>query len=122
MTRSALRARLCLAFVLLFAGVPAARAQFDTGTVVGAVKDSSGGTVPDAKVTLTNTATGVSVVRSTNAEGAYEFSNVRPGVYIVSAEKSGFALALADNVQVEVAARMRVDLSMSVGQISKRWW
>src|SRR5262249_4269692 len=76
--------------------------------------------VPDAKVTLTNTATGVSVVRTSNTEGAYEFATVRPGIYIVSAEKSGFALALVDNVQVQVAARLRVDLAMSVGQISEK--
>src|SRR5206468_7919483 len=37
-----------------------------------------------------------------------------------SAEKSCFSIALADNVQVQVAARLRVDLSLSVGQLSER--
>jgi hypothetical protein len=117
---SVLRAPVWIALALLLAAAPAAFAQFDTGAVVGTVKDTSGATVPDAKVTLTNTQTGVSVVRSTNTEGAYEFTNVRPGIYIVSAEKSGFAIALADNVQVEVAARLRVDLSMAVGQLTEK--
>jgi hypothetical protein len=120
MTWSVVRARLCLALFVLVAAAPAARAQFDTGAVVGTVKDSSGAVVPDAKVTLTNTETGVSVVRTTNADGAYEFTTVRPGIYVVSAEKSGFAIALMDNVQVQVAARMRVDLSMSIGQLSEK--
>src|SRR5207248_9809423 len=74
----------------------------------------------DAKVTLTNVQSGVSVVRTTNAEGAYEFANVRPGVYLTSAEKEGFSIALVDNVQVQVAARMRVDLQMAVGQVSEK--
>ena len=101
----------CLLCVLV-AAAPAS-AQFDTGSVVGTVKDSSGANVPDAKVTLTNTATGVSVVRMSNGEGTYEFATVRPGIYIVSAEKTGFALALVDNVQVQVggaAARRSVDV------------
>jgi hypothetical protein len=105
---------------LLSLGIPRASAQFETATVVGTVRDASAAVVPDAKVTLTSTATGVSVVRTTTADGNYEFVTVRPGVYLVSAEKSGFSIALADNVEVEVGARRRVDLQMAVGQISER--
>src|SRR5882672_9248016 len=109
--------------VLLFCldlGIPRASAQFDTASVVGTVKDSSGATVPDAKVTLTNTQTGVSVARTTSSDGNYEFVTVRPGVYLVSAEKSGFSIALTDNVQVQVAARLRVDMQMAVGQLTEK--
>jgi hypothetical protein len=105
---------------LLATGIPRAAAQFDTASVVGTVKDAQGATVPDAKVTLTNTETGVSAVRNTTADGNYEFSNVRPGTYIVTAEKAGFSIALMDNVPVQVAARMRVDLQLAIGQISER--
>src|SRR5258706_2348415 len=120
MSRSAVGARVCLMLLLLLSAAAPVAAQFDTATVVGTVKDASGATVPDAKVTLTNTETGVSVVRTTTNDGTYEFGTVRPGIYIVSAEKSGFALALVDNVQVQVAARLRVDLSMSIGQLSEK--
>jgi len=112
-----------LVFTLLFLlslGVNGALAQFDTASVVGTVKDASGATVPDAKVTLTNTETGVSVVRTTTTDGTYEFATVRPGLYVVTAEKSGFALALVDNVQVQVAARLRVDMQMAVGQLTEK--
>jgi hypothetical protein len=110
---------LVLAF-LVSTGIPRASAQFDTASVVGTVKDASGATVPDAKVTLTNTATGVSVSRTTSSDGTYEFVTVRPGIYLVSSEKTGFSIALLDNVQVQVAARLRVDLQMAVGQITER--
>jgi hypothetical protein len=112
---------LCFAlFFLLSFGVDRASAQFDTATVVGTVRDASGAVVPDAKVTLTNVATGVSQTRNTTAEGNYEFAAVRPGEYLVTGEKAGFSIALADNVQVQVAARMRVDLQMAVGQVTER--
>src|SRR5437773_6375831 len=120
MTWSSLRTRVSLALLLLAVATPAAWAQFDTASVVGTVKDSSGAVVPDAKVTLTHTETGVSVVRMSRGDGSYEFSTVRPGIYVVSAEKSGFSIALVDNVQVQVAARLRVDLLMTVGALSEQ--
>jgi hypothetical protein len=38
----------------------------------------------------------------------------------VTAELSGFAVAIADNVEVQVGARQRVDLTLKVGQLSER--
>ncbi|MDP2322061.1 MAG: TonB-dependent receptor [Acidobacteriota bacterium] len=94
--------------------------QFETATVVGVVKDSTGAVVPGAKVTLTNTQTGVTAERTSDANGNYEFFNVRIGAYLIAAEKAGFSVALVDNVNVTVGARQRVDLSMAVGQLSER--
>jgi len=108
-----------LQFVLLI--TPAtALAQFDSATVVGTVRDASGGSVPEAKVTLTGVETGISIVRTSTETGGFEFPAVRPGVYVVTAEKSGFALALVDNVTVQVGARLRVDLTMPIGQVSEK--
>jgi hypothetical protein len=94
-------------------------AQFETATVVGTVRDTSGAVVPSAKVTLTNRATGVSVERMSDGNGNFEFFTVRIGTYLVSAEKDGFSIAVIDDVQVTVGARQRVDLSMAVGQLSE---
>ena len=69
-----------LALLLAVVGaVSTAWAQFDTATVVGTVKDASGGSIPSAKVTLTHLETGISAVRTSNAEGNFEFVSVRPG-------------------------------------------
>ena len=94
-------------------------AQFDTATVVGTVRDNTGGVVPGATVTLTNLETGVTTVRVTEANGSFEFMTVRIGRYKVAAELQGFATAVADNVQVNVGARQRVDLALSPGQVNE---
>jgi len=109
---------LCVCALILTAADAAA--QFDTATVVGTVRDSSEAVVPAAKVTLTAVETGISTVRMSGDDGNYEFAAVRPGLYVVTAEKAGFAVALVENVQVQVGARLRVDLRMPVGQLTEK--
>ncbi len=107
---------LLLAVLLL---VPAAYAQFDTAAVLGTVTDTNGAAVPAATVTLKNLATGVTATARTDENGNYQFFNVKIGTYQVSAEASGFAKALAENIQVTVAARQRVDLAMKAGALTE---
>jgi hypothetical protein len=105
--------------VLLLTAAPAS-AQFDTATVVGTVRDASASVVSAATVTLTAVETGISVVRTSADNGSFEFPAVRPGIYVVTAEKTGFAMAMVENVVVQVGARLRVDLQMAIGQVSEK--
>ena len=109
----------CAVLALTFAFAPAAHAQFDTATIVGTVKDDSGGVIPGVTVTLTNLETGITAVRVTDENGSYEFQTVRIGQYKVTAELEGFATALADNVQATVGARQRVDFTMKPGALTE---
>ena len=109
---------LILAFAVA-AAPPAAWAQFDTATVVGTVRDNTGAIVPGATVTLTNLDTGVEIVRVSDANGNFEFITVRVGRYKVTAELEGFAIALADGIDVAVGARQRVDLSLRPGNVTE---
>ena len=108
-----------LAAACLIAAALPSFAQFDTATVVGTVKDNTGGVVPGATVTLTNIDTGVATVRVTEANGSFEFMTVRIGRYKVTAELQGFSTAVADNIQVTVGARQRVDLQLAPGQLTE---
>jgi len=74
-----------------------ALAQFETATVVGTVRDASGGIVTDAKVSLTTTQTGVNAERVTDPNGSFEFFTVQVGTYVLSAEKPGFSVANTTN-------------------------
>ena len=56
--------RLLAAMFLVLLTSSIARAQFETGAVLGTVRDSSGGVLPGVSVTLLNVDTGISVVRT----------------------------------------------------------
>jgi hypothetical protein len=109
------------AVALLIACVLAAPAwaQFETGSVLGTIHDNSGGVIPGVTITLLGVDTGVSTTKVTDAEGTYEFFTIKPGRYKVTAELNGFTTAVAENVQVSVGNRVRVDLAMKVGGVTE---
>jgi hypothetical protein len=106
-------------FLLLVSLTVIVWAQFETAVVLGAVRDASQAVVTGAKVTLLNLDTGILATTSTDENGNYLFNNVKVGRYKVTAEKTGFATAAADNFNVNVNARQRVDLQLSVGQVTE---
>jgi hypothetical protein len=123
MIQQLLPARVCrvvlpaiVALLLLPGG---ALAQFDAATVLGSIRDASGGVVPGATVTLRNVSTGIVSTATSDAAGNYQFLNVRIGTYTVRAELQGFSVAEVENVQVTVNARLNVDLTLKVGNIGE---
>lgn len=77
---------------LLFIGLVSGGALFGqtTSSITGVVSDPSGAVIPQAKVTITNQASGVSFTQPTNAGGVYYFRALIPGRYTVRVENKGF--------------------------------
>src|SRR5205823_11302086 len=82
------RFHIALALFLLFPAL-SAYAQFESASVLGYAKDTSGAAIPNGAVTLTNTATGIAQKATTDTEGRYEFSSIPIGTYTVVAEAQG---------------------------------
>ena len=108
-------AHLLLAASLFFFLCSSLHAQYDNGSLVGTIRDSSGAAVAGAVVTVTNNATAVAVKATTNGEGDYELPSLHVGVYTISAKASGFTDAVANNIAISVGGRQRIDLSLRVG-------
>ncbi|MBZ5618511.1 MAG: TonB-dependent receptor [Acidobacteriia bacterium] len=81
--------------------VPMAFSQVN-GTLSGSVVDASGAAVPNAqvRVLLPGGATAVLSGKTTN-EGLYSFIGVRPGMYDISVDATGFVTAVRHEVRVE---------------------
>jgi Carboxypeptidase regulatory-like domain len=115
---NAASALLILLTIVLLA-VPAAQAQFDSATVLGTIRDTSGAVIPSASVRLLSPSKGVSVTRQTDSNGDYEFTNIQPGEYSITVTASGFETASTDQFTVTVGARQRVGLSLKIGADSQ---
>src|SRR5579875_1263744 len=110
MSTSPLRAFSLLAFAALFA-----RAQVDTGAILGTVRDTSGAVIPNATVTLTNEATSITETTTTGANGEYTFTPLRIGRYSVEAKSPGFQAEKKTGVQLDIQQQVVVNFSLAPG-------
>ena len=111
---------MCLALIAaLLTGTVPALAQFESASVLGYVHDNSGAAISGATVTLTNVATSIKQVKTTDSEGKYEFPSVQIGNYQVTAEAQGFNRTITENFAVQTNARQRVDVSLKTGSVSE---
>ena len=109
------RVILCGLFLLLLAAT--ANAQFKAG-IQGTVKDTAGGLVPEAKITLTNTETGKTQETTASGDGFYRFSGLAPGKYTLTIEKTGYKQKLFENVAVSAEAVQGIDVTLEPGDVS----
>lgn len=105
--------------VLLLVGATSALAQFETASVLGYVRDSSGAPIANATVTLENIETNVKVERASDGEGHFEFVNVHAAQYMVSASATGFSNGKTATFTVNVGARQRVDVKLTPGGVAE---
>ena len=94
--------RVLLSTLVLCSTTSLAFSQSVTSRISGTVKDTVGATVPQAHVTLIDSATKEQKSAKTNDDGVFVITDVRPGTYTVSIEGSGFKKLQVNNVVVHV--------------------
>jgi hypothetical protein len=104
---------------LLLAVQPLLLAQVTTGRIAGVVTDSSGSTIADVAVTVTEVDTDTSTTVKTDATGNYLATNLRIGKYTVSFQKQGFQRSIESNVDVGIGQVVRVDVALKVGVVTQ---
>jgi hypothetical protein len=103
---------------VLFLHVPGLSAQVDRATISGVVRDTGGGVVPGATVTVTNLATNIESHQATSETGSYQVVNLVPGRYQVDVELSGFKKS-TQVIALEVGQRARLDVELAVGALNE---
>lgn len=93
--------------------------QSTFGVVLGDVKDSSGAVVRNARVRLTNTAENASRETASDANGNYEFQNVKAGPYSISVSSAGFRSFSATSLSLVARQTLRVDATLQVGDVTQ---
>jgi hypothetical protein len=75
--------------------------------------------VAAVKVKLVNVGENTSRESESNASGAYEFQNVKPGRYTVEITKQGFRTFAAKDLTLEARQTLRVDAALQIGEVAQ---
>jgi hypothetical protein len=94
-------------------------AQGDRGSITGTIVDQQGAVVAGAPVEARNVETGTAYQAATTATGNYTFAELPFGMYEVSVSVPGFKKYTHQNLTVQVAQTLRVDITLEVGSASE---
>jgi hypothetical protein len=113
--RAATRALgLCIALVL-FAVTSLCYGQNNDASLSGTVTDATNAAIPNANLTLTNEATGISRTATTDASGGYNITAISPGRYDLSVSASGFKTIVNKGIQLQISQAGTVNVQLPAG-------
>jgi hypothetical protein len=104
--------------LLIVFSVPIA-AQVAGGTLSGTITDPSDKTIPQAQISITNVATGITTTVMTNSDGFFIAPNLLPGEYQVTVSAKGFATEVSKGISLTVGANQILNLTLQVGSAAK---
>src|ERR1700730_17036558 len=109
-----------IAFAAGIAGGVEAAAQVSGGTITGTVTDQTGAFVPNAHVTIVDTATSIARDITANNDGAFSAPNLTPGHYDATAQAPGFNTEGQTNLQLNVGAFQAVNFILTIGATTEK--
>src|SRR5689334_15700156 len=95
-------------------------AQYTNATLGGTVRDSSGGAIGDAKVTIQNQDVGLTKTGTTLADGSFLFPALPVGSYKVTVEKPGFTTYVQSGVVLAVNQTANLQIPLRVGDVQQQ--
>lgn len=101
--------------LLVLLGAFTVNAQQPTGTIEGTITDQSEAVLANAKVAITEKATGRVVEVTTNSAGYFVARALMPGAYDVKVEHAGFSSGRIDNLVVQTGQVSNASLGLKVG-------
>jgi len=119
MRRSSILTLACAALATLAIMTSTAAAQTATGQITGTVRDASGAVMSGVKVVVSNQQTGLNRETKTGSNGDYVVPLLPAGVYVVTAEQTGFKTAILSDVVLTVEQIQRLDLTLAPGAVAE---
>ena len=116
MTRAEVFPKVVTTIVVLCAlvmNVPA-RAQSTFGTIVGVVHDGTQAVVPGAAVTIRSLDENSVHSTTSDENGSFEFLNLKPGKYSLSAQAQGFAEFQVPSAELQARQTLRIDVTVAI--------
>ena len=102
-----------LVLCIVGAGV-SAHAQSTFGGIVGVVHDTTQAVVPGASVNIRRLEDNSTRSATSDQNGSFEFVNLKPGNYALSAESQGFAEFQVSSAELSARQTLRIDVTLGI--------
>lgn len=113
-----MRSVAALVFILL-TSFTLGQAQSTNASLAGRVTDPANALIVDATVAAINAGTNIRYEDLTNGSGEYHLANLPPALYRLEIQKSGFKKLIKPDVVLHVQDALRIDLQMTLGDVSE---
>src|SRR5262245_6919887 len=90
-----------------------------SGSITGFVKDPSGAFVSGVQLTLVRLDTNTRLTTTSDINGSYQFPQLPPATYSLTAEAKGFKKVSIATVVVQVDLVTRADVQLEIGDVSE---
>jgi len=110
---------LLIVSLLMATNVFVCLAQVEQGAIAGVVVDPTGASMPNAKVTATNQATGTVATAETTDDGYYKVPYLPAGKYNLAVERDGFSVNRVADVPVLVGQISTINVTMKPGSVQE---
>jgi hypothetical protein len=94
-------------------------AQSTNARLEGTVQDQSGAVVPNAKLFVVNVNTQARTEAAADASGNYVFPTLKPGIYTLKAEATGFRQSIVNNIELTIGGTVAQSIKLEVGQTTE---
>jgi hypothetical protein len=94
-------------------------AQTEGARISGRVTDPTDAVIVGAECQITNIETNVSVTTSTNEDGIYVISGLRPAQYRLTIQRVGFRTVVQPNLQLYVQDAVNENFTLALGAVSE---
>src|SRR5580700_4604169 len=94
-----------------------AHAQF-RASIQGTVTDPTGALIPNAQVTLTDNGTNATQTSTSNSDGVYNFAQLAPDHFTITATAAGFTKKVLQNVTIIPEQANSINIQLALGESS----
>jgi outer membrane receptor protein involved in Fe transport len=93
-------------------------AQTEGARISGRVTDQTDTVIAGVECTITNLETNVSTMTTTNEDGIYVISDLRPATYKLTIQKAGFRTVVQPNLQLYVQDAVNENFTLALASVS----
>lgn len=104
-------------FLVAFLGVATNEIRAQTADLSGAVKDSTGAAIANARVMIRNRSVNLLRETTTNGDGFFNLFQLSPGSYEIEISSAGFAATKISDVTLNIGDRRTLNIELSLAAV-----